>query len=268
MCRTTRSAAEASLAYETHGDGIPVVFLHGLTFDRTTWRPIIERLGDNVLSIAFDLPAHGDTGGEPCTLREAAARVNSALESMGIDEPVMVGHSISAGIASIYAASYPVRGVVNVDGTVDIRQTAQLVRRLEPLLRSDRFAAAFEPFQQSMGLEHVPEPLRTQLLESQDIRRGVVLGYWEQLLRTDPSDLQAEIEVAMGRIDVPCLNVFGHNLPDYQRSYLREHVSGVWIEEWPDCGHFVHLAEPDRFAACLDAFIDHIDSTRARARRL
>jgi hypothetical protein len=45
---------------------------------------------------------------------------------MGIDDPVIVGHSISSGIASIYAsiyaASYPVRGLVNVDGTVEIRQ--------------------------------------------------------------------------------------------------------------------------------------------------
>jgi pimeloyl-ACP methyl ester carboxylesterase len=155
------------------------VFLHGLTFDRTTWRPIIERVGDRVCSIAFDLPGHGDTAGEPRSLREAAARVDLALESMGIGEPVLVGHSISSGIASIYAASYSVRGVVNVDGTFDVRPMAGLVRRAEPVLRGDRFADAFAPYQQSMGFEHVAEPLRTQTLESQDIRQEVVLGYWE-----------------------------------------------------------------------------------------
>src|SRR4051812_27992668 len=102
------------LAYERHGAGVPVVFLHGLTFDRTAWRPIIERLGEDVCSIAFDLPGHGETGGEPCsTLREAAARVSDALASMEIEEPVIVGHSISSAIASTYAASNPVRGLVN-----------------------------------------------------------------------------------------------------------------------------------------------------------
>ncbi len=125
MLETIHRTARAGLAYEKQGDGTPVVFLHGLTFDRTTWRPIIERLGDGVCSIAFDLPGHGDTGGEPCTVREAAARVNAAVESMGIDEPTIVGHSISSGIASICAASYPVRGVVNVEGTVDIRPMAE-----------------------------------------------------------------------------------------------------------------------------------------------
>jgi pimeloyl-ACP methyl ester carboxylesterase len=220
-----------------------------------------------VCSIAFDLPGHGETGGEPCTLREAAARVNAALASTGIDEPVIVGHSISSGIASIYAASYPVRGLVNIDGTVDIRQTAALVQRLEPVLRSECFAAAFEPFQQSMGFEHVPEPLRAQVLESQDIRQAVVLGYWQQLLRTDPSDLQAEIELEMGRIAAPCLNVFGHTLSDHERNYLHQHVFDVFIEEWPDRGHHVHLAEADRFAARLRSFIDQCWRDGERPRR-
>ena len=119
--------------------------------------------------------AHGATGGEPCNLREAVVRVNAAIRSLRIGEPVIVGHSISSGIASIYAASYPVRGSVTVDGTVDIQPMAELIRRLEPILRSDRFADAFAPFQQSMGFEHVPEPLRTHALQSQDIRQEVVL---------------------------------------------------------------------------------------------
>ena len=269
MLATIQRSTSDGLAYEKHGDGLPVVFLHGLTFDRTAWRPIIERLGQEVCSIAFDLPGHGETGGAPCTLREAAARVNAALESMGIDEPVIVGHSISSGIASIYAASYPVRGLVNVEGTVDIRPIAALVQRLEPALRSERFAAAFEPFQQSMGFEHVPEPLRSQVLDSQDIRQAVVLGYWQQLLHTDPSDLQAEIEREMGRIHAPCLNVFGHTLSDHERNYLHHHVSHVLIEEWPDRGHHVHLAEADRFAARLQSFINQCwpDGERPRSDR-
>jgi len=260
MLETIRRQASGGLAYETHGGGTPVVFLHGLTFDRTMWRPIIERLGEGVCSIAFDLPGHGDTAGEPCDLHEAAARVNSALGSLGIDEPLIVGHSISSGIASIYAASYPVCGLVNVEGTFDIRPTAGLVRRLEPMLRSDRFADAFAPYQQSMGFEHVLEPLRTQTLESQEIRQEVVLGYWEQLFRDDPRELQREVDAGMTSIDAPCLCVFGRSLSDDERTYLDDHLSDLQIEEWPDRGHLVHLAEPDRFAARLRSFVDHCRS--------
>jgi pimeloyl-ACP methyl ester carboxylesterase len=266
MLETIDRTASAGLAYERHGDGIPVVFLHGLTFDRTMWRPIIERLGEGVCCIACDLPGHGDTAGEPCTMREAAARVHVALKSMGIGEPVIVGHSISSGIASIYAASYPVRGLVSVDGTVDIRPMAELIRRLEPVLRGDRFAEAFAPYQGSMGFEHVPEPLRTRTLESQEISQEVVLGYWEQLFRQDPSALQHEIEATMTSIDAPCLCVFGHDLNASERTYLQAHLSEVQVEEWPDRGHLVHLAEPDRFAARLRRFIDDCHDGAERSR--
>lgn len=264
MFETINRTASGGLAYEEHGDGMPVVFLHGLTFDRTTWRPIIERLGDGVRSIAVDLPGHGATGGEPCGLREAAARINLALERLGVDEAVIVGHSISAGIASIYAASYPVRGFVTVEGTFDIRPMAELIRRLEPMLRGDRFAEAFAPYQQSLGFEHLPEPLRTQTLESQTIRQEVVLGYWEQLFRQDPSELQHEIDATLASIETPCLYVFGHELSPGERNHLRERVSAAQIEEWPDRGHLVHLAEADTFAARLRSFIDHCRGTASK----
>jgi len=258
MSRTGQHSTSTSLAYEMYGDGVPVVFLHGLTFDRTTWRPIIERLGGHVRSIAVDLPGHGDTGGVACTLREAAARVNSLLETIGVDAPVVVGHSMSAGIASIYAAQYPVCGLVNVDGGIDIRPLAEVLQRLESVLRSDPFPAAFEPFQQSMGFDRVPEPDRSRALASQSIRRDVILGYWEELMRSDASELQSAIEAELAAIDAPCLGVFGHRLSSTERRHLREHLPQMQVEAWREGGHLVHLAEPDRFTARLRTFIDQI----------
>ena len=41
---TTGTQRATGLAFDDEGSGIPVVFVHGLTFDRRTWRPIIDRL--------------------------------------------------------------------------------------------------------------------------------------------------------------------------------------------------------------------------------
>src|SRR3954465_11802931 len=58
--------AATKLAYDDEGAGTPVALLHGLTFDRRTWRPISERLDSSCArSIAVDLPAHGESGGAP-----------------------------------------------------------------------------------------------------------------------------------------------------------------------------------------------------------
>ena len=44
------------------------------------------------------------------------------------------------------------------------------------------------------------------------------------------------------------LAVFGEQFAGDDRDRLGRLVPGVQIEEWPGRGHFVHLAEADRFA--------------------
>jgi pimeloyl-ACP methyl ester carboxylesterase len=254
--------AETSLAFERHGAGVPIVLLPGLTFERRTWRPIIERLGDDVCSVAVDLPAHGDSAGPPCDLADVAASVHRLVKRLGIEDPVVVGHSMSGGAAMIYAASYPARGAVTVDSPTNLVPFAELVQRLKPALRGPGFAQAFAPFQQSMGFDRIPEPQRSAVLAAQEVRQDLVLGYWDELMRSEPEQLQARVEQVAAAIDVPLLAMFGKQLSSDERDYLRQLVPGAQLEEWPGRGHFVHLAEADRFAARLRAFVDFCERRR------
>ena len=240
----------ASLTYESHGTGTPVVLLHGLTFDRTSWRPIVQRLGDDLRTIAIDLPAHGESGGSPCTLDDLAAQVHDLMEQLGVERPIVVGHSMSGGVAMLYAAAYPSRGAVVVDQPFDIRPFARFARQLEPALRGPAFEQAFEPFQQSMRLDLVREPF------PQAIRQDVVVGYWEQLLSSDPEQLQAWIDQVARSIAAPCLALFGQTLADADRERIIAQVPTVAVEEWDGDGHCLHLVEPDRFAARLRRFVE------------
>jgi pimeloyl-ACP methyl ester carboxylesterase len=239
-----------SLTYESHGTGTPVVLLHGLTFDRTSWRPIVERLGGDVHTIAIDLPAHGESSGPPCRLDEVADQVHALVEQLGIDRPIVVGHSMSGGVAMLYAAAYSARGAVVVDNPFDIRPFARFAKQLEPALRGPAFEQAFAPFQQSMRLDLVREPL------PQVLRQDVVVGYWEQLLRSDPEELQAWIDQVARTIAVPCLALFGQTLADADRDRIAAQVPAATVEEWDGAGHCLHLVEPDRFAARLRRFIE------------
>jgi pimeloyl-ACP methyl ester carboxylesterase len=241
-----------SLAYERHGAGVPIVFLHGLTFDRRSWRPIVERLGDGVDSVAIDLPGHGESPGPPCRLDELAGHVHRLVDGLGVERPIVVGHSMSGGLAIIYAASYPVRGLVDVDSPSLVRPFAQLVQRLEPALRGPGFAQAFAPVDASMGVDLVPESLRP----AQEICQDVVLGYWDELLRSDPDELQARIDEVGRRVDAPALAVFGRALSDEERDHMLGLIPDGQIEEWEGAGHCVHLSRADRFAARLRAFVD------------
>lgn len=118
--RTVRNLA--GLAADDVGESDarpPLVLLHGLTFDRTMWQPTLAALGHNDpgrRALAFDLPGHGESPEWAAyDIDSVAHGVHRAVEEAGLDEPVIVGHSLAAIVASVYAGQFPSRGVVNVD---------------------------------------------------------------------------------------------------------------------------------------------------------
>jgi pimeloyl-ACP methyl ester carboxylesterase len=255
MATTARAATQ--LAYDDEGQGTPIVFLHGLTFDRRTWRPIIERLDSSSLrSIAVDLPAHGESGGVPARLEEVARQVHELLLSLAVERPIVVGHSMSGALAAIYGTAYPARGVVMIDNGPDIRPYGELLHRLEPALKGPGFAQAWQTFEQSLGLERIPEPVRSLVLDTHEVKQDVVLGYWDEVLRTDPAELQAHIDRQIRALAVPLLGVFGRPITDSERERFAW-LPDVQLEAWIGEGHFVHLVDPDRFGNRLREFVDH-----------
>ncbi len=91
-----------------------IVLLHGLTFDRRMWRPALGELAlldPGRRAIAVDLPGHGES--PDATRYDLAATVEQVHEAVldaGLVEPVLVGHSASAGVAAVYAAQFPDEG--------------------------------------------------------------------------------------------------------------------------------------------------------------
>ena len=252
----TSTDLATELAYDLEGSGTPVVLLHGLTFDRSTWRPIIERFDGSIRSITIDLPAHGASGGEPASLETVTEQIHRLVESLGIDRPILVGHSMAAGIAGLYASTHPVRGIVMVDQATEVLPFAQMLHQVGPMLRGPAFDQVWPNIENSLGLDRIPEPTRALVLGSHKVRREVVLGYWDQILNTDPAELQAWIDDKTSGIRCPCLVVFGRSATDGERERLSR-LADVQIEEWVGEGHFVHLVDPERFATRLGAFVEH-----------
>lgn len=248
-------AHHTSLAFDDQGDGVPFVLLHGLTFDRRSWRPVVTRLDRAVRSIAIDLPGHGESPGPCRSLGDVADQVHAVVVDRMADRPVVVGHSIGGRIALVYASRYRTRGVVAVDSSTDLVPLAQEMKALEPGLRSS-FAETFAALEGSMDIDLIPDPLRTEVLEHRTVRSDVVLRYWDELFRVDPARLQDEFARTAGAITAPCLAVFGRRLTPDERHQVQWLLPTAEISEWPDRGHCLHLVEPDRFASALTTLAD------------
>ncbi|MEZ0067233.1 pimeloyl-ACP methyl ester carboxylesterase [Streptacidiphilus sp. MAP12-20] len=254
----TATDLKTGLAYDIEGTGTPVVLLHGLTFDRRTWRPVIEGLGGSFTSIAIDLPGHGGSGGRATRLADVVEQIHRLLESLDIARPVVVGHSMAAAIAGLYASTYPARGIVLVDQATEVLPFAQMLHQIAPMLHGPAFDQVWPNFENSLGLDRIPEPARTLVLDTHNVDQDVVLGYWDEVLTTDPAELQARIDESAARIQIPCLAVFGRPATDGERERL-DRMPDAQIEEWVGDGHFVHLVDPRRFATRLRTFIDYCD---------
>ena len=109
----------AKIRYIDAGHGAPVIFLHGLGASMYAWRknlPAVAAAGFRV--IAFDNRGFGLSDKPPAPYDNAAyARLAVALmDSLGLTDAVLVGHSMGGAIAAHVAIEYPqrVRGLVLV----------------------------------------------------------------------------------------------------------------------------------------------------------
>lgn len=253
----------AGLAADDYGqadDRAPLVLLHGLTFDRSLWRPAmaeLHRIDPGRRGLALDLPGHGASPGWPSyDIRSLAHGVHRAVEAAGLQSPVVVGHSIAGIVATAYAAQYSARGVINVDQPLQVAPFAEMVQSLAAKLRGPTFPAVWQMFASSMHVELLPEAAQELVRSSSQPRQDLVLAYWREILDRPVSELADFAAAALDAVrgaDVPYLVVAGASPEPEYRRWLSGVLPQATVTVWPGSGHFPHLAHPDRFAECLAA---------------
>jgi len=248
-------AVEPLAHLDTGGDFPAIVFIHGMTFSKQTWDPIVDRLRDRFRCLVVDLPGHGESPGSGADPQAVVERIHTTLVANAVVRPVIVGHSAGALHATAYAAAYDTAGALNVDQSLRVGPFAGFVQQLAPALRGPDFGTAFEPFAASIGVVGLPEPERGRVLATQRIDQQLVLDHWRKALNETPADLQGEIDALLDHVRVPYLWLAGGLVDVADRDHLLAHVAQAHIETWSNLGHMAHLAEPDRFAARVSQFV-------------
>ena len=102
----------AGLAVSLAGDesAPPLVLLHGLAERRQIFDRLVPLLAARVRVVAVDLPGFGASPPLPgggFDLGVVCERVAAAIAELGLERPVMLGHSLGGGVAVRYAAERP-----------------------------------------------------------------------------------------------------------------------------------------------------------------
>jgi pimeloyl-ACP methyl ester carboxylesterase len=251
----------AGMAADVQGeedDACPLVLVHGLSFDRTMWRPAVEELmviDPRRRIIAFDLPGHGESSAQTSyDVASVVASLHRAVEEAEVDSPVVVGHSIGAVIVTVYAVQHPVRGVVNVDQPLFTAPFAQLLQSLEPQLRGPEFPEIWQMFEPSFHTELLPPAAQEIVRTTSRPRQELVLGYWQEVLDQPVESLNHRVELGLAQLrekHLPYVVVAGDTLDPAYAEWLNEMLPEARVVVLPNSGHFPHLAHPAAFAKIL-----------------
>jgi esterase len=96
------------LNYQIHGEGEPVLVLHGLFGSGRNWSSIAKQLSSHHQVITVDLRNHGNSGhdvnmGYP----EMANDVINLTQQLGLNEFSLIGHSMGGKTAMVASLLYP-----------------------------------------------------------------------------------------------------------------------------------------------------------------
>jgi pimeloyl-ACP methyl ester carboxylesterase len=259
----TRSVTSdgVEVVYDDSGGNRPVVWLHGINEDRSSWDPITRQLAGEMRCIRIDFRGHGESsrhGPYDATglVSDLAAVVGETCE----EPPVVVGHSLGGMVATVGAATGLAGRAVCIDQPLRLRAFSDLVHSLAPRLRDpETYGDALMEEKLALGMDRVPDQLFREL--ERKTRAGdqdVVLDIWKPMLDGDAEAIAAGeviLEEFLREIKVPYLALHGQPVEPGYEQWLRVGNPAVTFEYWDGLGHWLHLVDPDRFVKRFTRFV-------------
>ena len=256
----------ARLHYFEKGNGPPVVFVHGSNGSLQDFKlSVMDPLSKDFRTVAFDRPGHGHS--ERGHSIEGGRSVHGAIiveawKKLGIERPVLVGHSSAGAVLMDIAVRRPeevgaivlISGVVHSGGLEEVPVmglyrtisrkyigTALLWTLLIPLAGLiGRFLLKF-----TFSPDAVPKDYK---------RIGLALALRPKCLRAEGEDLVCiaptleAVEGGYGQVKVPlvivCGSKDGNVPPEGQSVQLSKEVPSSVLIAVPETGHMAMFTKP------------------------
>jgi 3-oxoadipate enol-lactonase len=248
------------LYYEEHGQGTPVVLLHGFPLDHTIWEPLLPVLKEHARIILPDLRGHGHS---PITdgtysMRLMAADTVALLDKLQIDKAIVVGHSMGGYVGLAFAHAYPNRlaglGLITTQAASDT-----------PEKRQDRLNLADEIGRK--GVKHLAENMSVRLTTRPELTPFLRT----LILKMSPKGAIGSLKGMADRLDmteflpsitIPSLVLAGSDdvvIPVERSRRMEKMLGRAWLVEIPSAGHMPMMEYPQQVAEAIDQLIEGVN---------
>jgi pimeloyl-ACP methyl ester carboxylesterase len=270
------------------------IFLHGYCLDRSIWHHQMEELDGVRRFVYFDARNHGrslDTGSADAGTLTLAKDLKSVLDQSGLDEAVLVGHSMGGMAVLEFCREFSeelgkrVKGIVLANTTyTDAVKTLFAAEIIGPIERSTRRILN--------GILYSPRSSASLRLRGDDLSWLLVkffgfgpdaspaqIGYAIKLLGQFPNPPLVEMmnrirefdmEEALEAIDVPTLIIAGGSdrfTTVRASEKIHEEIKGSRLEIFENQGHMTMMEGAERFNSLLSDFLDETITADAREQR-
>lgn len=226
-----------------------LVFIHGAGGSSRTWQ-LQKRDFTNYQVEMVDLPGHGGKTGEGRdNIRDYAEEVRALIE--GLEDVVLVGHSMGGAIAMTYALTYPLKACV-------LAGTGARLRVLPAILEQVR--ENYEPTI-DLILEHAVYHKTGEIMNhsKEEMLKTPPEITYRDFLACNKFDVMGEIE----KLNIPTLVVCGDQdmmTPPKYSEYLAAKIPKSTLRIIKDCGHMLMLERPQEFNETIKEFLKGLTS--------
>jgi pimeloyl-ACP methyl ester carboxylesterase len=259
------------LHYLRKGNGPPVVLIHGNVVTNEDWvlSGIMDRVARHHTVFAFDRPGFGYSDRPPGSMWTAEHQANLLLEALaqlGVEMPIVVGHSWGAIVALEMGLQGGASGLVLLAGYYQqtMRYDAGLVAFPAVPVLGDLLRYTVSPL--------VGAALLEPTLKAMFSPRPVPACFSDNFphdFPVRPSQIRAESQDAVTMM--PAVHDLDERLPDLHipvyimagdhdrivdhedhAIWLHERISQSTLEIIPDAGHMMHYAAPLAVSAAIN----------------
>jgi 3-oxoadipate enol-lactonase len=254
-----------TLAYNDHGTGLPIVFLHAFPLNRTMWAQQEEALSLQFRIITIDLRGHGESDAPlwRYTLEQSADDVNALLDQLLIQQAIFVGLSMGGYILFAFYRKYAarVKGLVLADtkaqadtaeGKDGRFQMAQTVYKKGPFAIVDTMLSKLFSPTTIKTRPALVQQVRTMIEDSQI--SGIAGDLMAMAERPDSIPLLKQItcptQIIVGELD--------QATPPSDAKLMADQIPNARLAIISNAAHLANLEQPERFNQIIAAFASEI----------
>lgn len=239
-----------------------LVLLHGFMQNLDVWSPLVLKLMHEMRVITVDLPGHGYSQcySDIHTMDFMARCVKTVLEYAGVEQCVIMGHSMGGYVALSFAEQYPYSlrglGLLHSHALADDEEKKR--QRLETCdeIRHNRsgyvmnfIPSLFDPSKRAELAQEIKD-LKDQCLETSE--QSLIAA--QQGMMRRPHHIRT-----LQRLQVPCMFIYGKNdtrlpIEVAVSQAMVPHHSEIMILD--NVCHMAHLEAHDYVAKYIHDFVD------------